>query len=154
MAETAGPVTVTTPSGDVLTLDLVERAPGLFEAELQTDEIGLFNLENGDLTALAHVGRTDAPEFRDMISTAEPLAEAVRETGGTVRRVAGNGSVDVPSILPVRSTADASGRDFMGFRTSAETELRGVGRQALFGGFLGLGLMILVIASMWYREGR
>ena len=80
------------------------------------------------------------------------LAEAVRESGGTVRRL-GN-DIDVPSILPVRSTADASGRDFMGFRTSAETELRGVGRQALFGGFLGLGLMILVIASMWYREGR
>ncbi|QBK31603.1 hypothetical protein [Roseitalea porphyridii] len=151
MAETVGLVTVTTPSGETLTIDLIEQAPGLFEAELQTDEIGLFNLENGDLTALAHVGQTDAPEFRDMISTTEALAETVREGGGTVRRI---GDGDAPSILPVRSTADAAGRDWLGFRTSAETELRGVSRQALFGGFLGLGLMLLAIASMWYREGR
>ena len=154
MAETVGPVTVTTPSGETLTLDLTERAPGRFEAELETDEVGLFGLVNGDLTALAHVGRTDAPEFGDMISTTEALAALVREGGGTVRRLAAGGGVDVPSILPVRSTADASGRSWLGFKTSAETELRGVSRQALFGGFLGLALMLLVIASMWYREGR
>jgi hypothetical protein len=145
---------VTTPSGETIEVPLAERAPGLFEAELQTDEIGLFALADGTLDALAHVGQTDAPEFADMISTATPLAEAIADTGGTVRRLAGNGGMDVPSILPVRSSADAAGRDWLGFKASAETELQGVSRQSLFAGFMGLGLMILVISSMWYREGR
>ncbi|WP_306118467.1 MULTISPECIES: hypothetical protein [unclassified Roseitalea] len=154
MAETAAPVTVTTPSGETLQIDLIEQEPGRFEAVLETDEIGLFALADGDLTALAHVGQIDAPEFRDMISTAEPLRDFVGASGGSVRRLEAGGGASVPNILPVRSAADASGRDWLGFKTSAETELRGVARQSLFSGFLGLGLMLLVIASMWYREGR
>lgn len=155
MEESAPPVTVITPSGETIEIDLTERAPGLFTAELETDEIGLFALTDGALEALAHVGQTDAPEFADMISTPSLLEPIAGDTGGTVRRLAdASGEIDLPSILPVRSSADASGRGFMGFKTSAETELRGVSRQSLFAGFLGLALMILVISSMWYREGR
>ncbi len=155
MAETAQPVTVTTPSGDTLQIDLIERAPGRFEAELETDEIGLFTLENADLTALAHLGQIDAPEFSDMISTAAPLGALVEGSGGSVRRLAmASDGVDVPGVRAIRSAAEGAGRDWLGFRASAETELRGISSQPLFAGFVGLALMMLVISSMWYREGR
>jgi hypothetical protein len=32
--------------------------------------------------------------------------------------------------------------------------LKSVSRVPLFGGFLGLGLLLLAFGSMWYREGR
>ena len=154
MAEDAGPLTVETPSGETVELAMTPVEPGRFETIYEASEIGLFRLANGELSTLAHVGAPDAPEFRDMISTTASLAPLARETGGSVRRLASLTGLNVPSVLPVRSTAEASGRDWIGLRTTDETELRGVTRTGLFSGFLGLGLLLMALASMWYREGR
>ena len=82
----------------------------------------------------------------------KPFAEA---TGGSVRRLAGtDGGVNVPSVVPVRSASDASGRDWIGLRTTNDSILKSVSRVPLFGGFFGLGLLLLALGSMWYREGR
>jgi hypothetical protein len=62
--------------------------------------------------------------------------------------------VSLPSIVPVRSSAAASGDDWIGLRTTDDSALKAVSRVPLFGGFLGLGLLLLAIGSMWYREGR
>ncbi|MEL6436123.1 MAG: hypothetical protein AAFP99_04925 [Pseudomonadota bacterium] len=155
MADTAETLSVTTPSGEVIDADMVEVRPGLFEATLDIDEIGLVRLENGDLTALAHLGQTDAPEFADMISTTERLEPVADAIGGSVRRlVTDQGQFRVPNLLPVRSTAEADGRGWIGLRTTDETRLEGVSQTSLFAGFLGLGLLMLALSAMWYREGR
>ena len=154
MAEEASPLVIETPSGETAEMALTAVEPGRFEAIYEASEIGLFRLTNGDLSTLAHVGATDAPEFRDMISTTAMLAPLARETGGSARRLAGLTGLDVPSVLPVRSAAESSGRDWIGLRTTDETELRGITRTGLFSGFLGLGVLLLALASMWYREGR
>jgi hypothetical protein len=54
----------------------------------------------------------------------------------------------------VRPGAPASGRDWIGLNTTNESILRSVSRVPLFGGFVGLGLLLLALGSMWYREGR
>ena len=80
-----------------------------------------------------------------------PVAE---ESGGSVRRIAGLTGVSLPGIVPVRGTSNASGNDWIGLRTTNDSVLKSVSRVPLFGGFFGLGLLLLALGSMWYREGR
>ena len=76
-------------------------------------------------------------------------------TGGSVRRISdASGAVTLPNIVPVRSAQDAAGPDWIGLRTTGDSVLKAVDRVPLFGGFLGLGLMLLALGSMWHREGR
>jgi hypothetical protein len=154
MADEAGPAQIITPSGATRTLPLLEAEPGIFAGKLETDEIGLYQVANGDLTALAHVGPVNAPEFADTVSTEEVLRPLAEASGGSVRRIAANGEVTLPGIVPVRGTASASGRDWLGLRTTSESVLKSVNRVPLFAGFFGLCLLLLALGGMWYREGR
>ncbi|WP_309083260.1 hypothetical protein [Chelativorans sp.] len=156
MADEAEPATVTAPSGATREVPLVPLEPGLFRGTLQASEIGLYQVANGDLTALAHVGPVNAPEFAETVSTEEVLRPVAEESGGSVRRLeAGLTGPDLPNIVPVRANASvAAGRDWIGLRTTNDSVLKSVGRVPLFAGFLGLGLLLLAIGAMWYREGR
>lgn len=155
MEDFADPVTVIAPDGEELILALEKSDEGLFEATLETEQIGLFQVSDGTKSTLAHIGPVDAPEFRDMISTTAVLETYLGQNGGDTRRLAtGTGDFFVPNVLPVRSNLEASGRDWLGFKVTGETELRGINRQGLFSGFLGLFLLLFAVSSMWYREGK
>ena len=154
MSDDPGSAQVITPSGKTLTVPLASSSPGIFAGSVETDEIGLYQIANGDLTALAHVGPVNAPEFADTVSTENVLRRPVEETGGSVRRLEGMTGVSLPGIVPVRGTATASGRDWIGLRTTNDSVLKAVTRVPLFGGFFGLALLLLALGSMWYREGR
>ncbi|TPN64143.1 hypothetical protein FJ986_21930 [Mesorhizobium sp. B1-1-1] len=158
MADDPGPAQIITPSGKTITVKLEKSEPGVFLGSAQTSEIGLYQVGNGDLTALAHVGPVNAPEFADVVSTQDRLKAPAEATSGSVRRLAGStlggGDVTLPSIVPVRSSGEASGADWIGLRTTDDSVLKAVSRVPLFGGFLGLGLLLLAMGSMWYREGR
>ncbi|RUX96335.1 hypothetical protein [Mesorhizobium sp. M7D.F.Ca.US.004.01.2.1] len=158
MADDPGPAQIITPSGKTLTVKLEKSEPGVFLGSVETSEIGLYQVANGDLTALAHVGPVNAPEFADVISTENRLKAPAEATGGSVRRLAPStalgSDVTLPSIVPVRSAGAASGSDWIGLRTTDDSVLKAVSRVPLFGGFLGLGLLLLAMGSMWYREGR
>ncbi|RWN49312.1 MAG: hypothetical protein EOS03_02290 [Mesorhizobium sp.] len=158
MADDPGPAQIITPSGKTLTVKLEKSEPGVFLGSVETSEIGLYQVANGDLTALAHVGPVNALEFADVISTESRLKAPAEATGGSVRRLASStalgSDVTLPSIVPVRSAGAASGNDWIGLRTTDDSVLKAVSRVPLFGGFLGLGLLLLAMGSMWYREGR
>ncbi|MGX5839568.1 hypothetical protein ACWGTI_02470 [Mesorhizobium sp. ArgA1] len=161
MSDDPGPAQVITPSGKALIVKLEKSEPGVFLGSVETKEIGLYQIGNGDLTALAHVGPVNAPEFSDVISTENRLKAPAEATGGSVRRLAASstlgqltGSVALPSIVPVRASGAASGADWIGLRTTDDSVLKAVSRVPLFGGFLGLGLLLLAMGAMWYREGR
>ena len=156
MGDEVAPVTITAPSGIEINAELVETEPGIFTANVPIDEVGLYRIGNGDMSALASVGPVDAPEFRDMVSTTDVLTPLLQSTGGQVRRLRSGvlQSPDVPNIVPLRTAASSVGRDWIGLRTSGETRLVGVERQPLFAGFLGLALLLLALAGTWWREGR
>ncbi|RWE11105.1 MAG: hypothetical protein EOS23_11450 [Mesorhizobium sp.] len=161
MSDEPGPAQIITPSGKAMTVKLERAEPGVFLGSIETSEIGLYQVGNGDLKALAHVGPVNAPEFTDVVSTENRLKAPAEATGGSVRRLAqssalGNltGGVTLPSVVPVRSTGAAAGNDWIGLRTTDDSVLKAVSRVPLFGGFLGLGLLLLALGSMWYREGR
>ena len=154
MSDDPGPAQVITPSGKTVTVPLTASTPGVFAGALETDEIGLYQIGNGDLSALAHVGPVNAPEFADTVSTTEVLRPFAEATGGSVRRLGAAAAVELPGIVPVRGSAQAAGRDWIGLRTTGDSILKSVSRIPLFAGFLGLMLLLVALGSTWYREGR
>lgn len=155
MSDDPGPATVTFPSGKTEQVTLSPAGPGRYRLERQMDETGLFEIRNGDLTAMVHVGAVDAPEFRAMISTTATLSPLAAETKGSVHRVAAEGDrVDLPDVLPVRGTIRNADADRMLIRTTSETALAGINTIPLFAGFAGLAALLFAFAALWWREGR
>uniref|UniRef100_UPI00178706BF hypothetical protein n=1 Tax=Mesorhizobium mediterraneum TaxID=43617 RepID=UPI00178706BF len=88
MSDDPGPAQIITPSGKAMTVKLERAEPGVFLGSIETSEIGLYQVGNGDLKALAHVGPVNAPEFTDVVSTENRLKAPAEATGGSVRRLA------------------------------------------------------------------
>jgi hypothetical protein len=152
MSDVTDPATIELPSGETREVILAPAGDGLFRSELALDQPGLVEVTSGDLRALAHVGAVDAPEFRATVSTTGVIAPVSEETGGLTTRVNATAS-NLPQILPTRSARIDAG-ERMGLRASNESVLKGVRSVPLFGGFLGLALMILALGATWFREGR
>jgi hypothetical protein len=164
MADRSDPVLVRKPSGATETLNLAAAGPGLWRATIPADEIGLYRLEQGDKRAFANVGAANPREFADARSTADKLKPLVDATHGRIARMAdASGNIDLPRIVPVRSTVTMGGADWIGVHMTEASVLKGITRVPLFGGFLTLfgvaglfGLLALVGLpfATWLREGR
>ena len=154
MADTAAPVTVTTPSGQTRELTLTEAEPGLWRATTPADELGLWRASDGMLTALTNVGPANPREFAEVTSTTEALTPLSTVTGGAVRRVESGSDVAVPRLVGIRSGENFRGSDWMGLRLREASVVRGVGVLPVFAGLLGLLLLIGSLALVWAREGR
>jgi hypothetical protein len=156
MADSAKPVTITTPSGKTETVTLEAAAPGLWQATVTPKEAGLHRLTDGELTAFVSVGPANPREYQEVISSTERLAALAGETGGSVRRVADSDGVtpQVPSIISVSAGSRFSGADFIGIHATDASVVRGVGVLPVFLGFLGLALLAASLLSTWLYEGR
>ena len=155
MGSDPGPVTITTPTGDIVSLSLAENGDGTFATEYEAKSLGLHRATNGDLTALTHVGPANPKEFADIVSTPDALTPIAAATGGLVKRIASNiDQIALPRIATVRGTGKMSGQNWIGLRSTDASILKGIIQIPLFSGFLGLGLLLLFLAGMWAREGR
>ncbi|MFD1329529.1 hypothetical protein [Mycoplana ramosa] len=153
--EAPGPAIMKLPSGKTSSVELKADGPGLYRAEVKTAETGLYEIENEGLTALVHVGAIDAQEFKATISTTETLQPLADKTKGTVRRLAdAENALDMPPLLPVSGSVRASDPQRLSLRMTNETALKSVDSLPLFAGFAGVGLLLLALSGMWYREGR
>ncbi|MFZ1511432.1 MAG: hypothetical protein WAT35_07335, partial [Tabrizicola sp.] len=108
--EEPGPVTITAPDGTVTELAMPLAAPGRYEAGFMAPMLGLYRLEQGDLTRVIAVGPATPREFIETIATGSdlaPLAEATK--GGVTRLEPGN-----PDIRTVAEGRVAVGRGWIG----------------------------------------
>ncbi len=155
MADAAPPVTLTFPSGETREITLSQSEPGLFRANIDSDEQGLYRAEDGTFTAIANLGLANPREFQEIASTADRLQPIAGATGGSVRRIADDdGSLDLPRVLQVRAGVRASGSDWIGVREPATSVVRGLNMFPLFAGMIGLLLLIASVSAAWAREGR
>jgi hypothetical protein len=152
LASEAPRIAVADPAGNVEELTLMEAEPGLWRATVENAPLGLHRAEDGELTALAHIGPANPAEFQDVVSTTERLRPIAEATGGSVRRLGGDGAI--PRISAVSARAPASGRDWIGLRRSEATVLKSVDRLPLLGGVLGLAMLAGGFVALWYREAR
>lgn len=156
MADAPEPVVVTSPDGSTREVTLTAGAPGLFNAVMSADQLGLYRLTSGGLTAFVNVGPENPRELTDVFSDTErlrPLAEATR---GSVRRIASGpaDAVDLPRLNLVSSGSRFAGGDWIGLRASGSAVVRGVSVVPLGYGFLGLALLLGIVLAVWLVEGR
>jgi hypothetical protein len=74
--EEPGPVTITAPDGTVTELAMPLAAPGRYEAGFKAPMLGLYRLEQGDLTRVIAVGPATPREFVETIASGADLAAA------------------------------------------------------------------------------
>ncbi len=154
MADTVGDVTLTSPTGATRTLHLQPHEPGLWETTVAANELGLWRATDGKLTALTNVGPANPREFQEVTSTADVMQPIADATGGGVRRLDDGHGLEVPRVLPVRTSSVFKGDDWMGLRMRDVSVVHGIGVLPVFAGLIGLLLLIGSLALTWAREGR
>jgi hypothetical protein len=154
MADSTPDVTLTSPSGKTQTVKLAAKEPGVWEARVSANELGLWHATDGKLNALTNIGPANPREFAEVTSTTKVLAPIANATGGDARRLDQGGGLSVPRILAVRSGDTYQGDDWIGLKMRDASVIRGIGVLPVFAGFLGLLLLLGSLAGMWAREGR
>jgi hypothetical protein len=154
MADSINEVTLTSPTGAARTLTLQPVEPGLWRAEVTANELGLWRATDGKLTALANVGPANPLEFAQVTSTTEVLRALTAATGGDARRLADGNTIDVPRVVPVRTSTTFKGEDWIGLKMRDVSVVRGIGVLPVFAGLIGLLLLVGSLAATWAREGR
>ncbi|MDP2621286.1 MAG: hypothetical protein Q8P46_14130 [Hyphomicrobiales bacterium] len=155
MGEEAAPVKITTPSGAEREVALERSEPGLWRAEIEAGEIGLYHLTDGKHTALANVGPLNPKELAELIATEDKVADLVADTGGgTVRIDAADAAGELPRITLLSDVRHWAGRDWIALKRTDAYVVRGIRSIPLFAGLLGLALLLAGLAATWYREGR
>src|SRR3954453_15827269 len=154
MSDSVAPVTVTSPAGANRQLTLSEGEPGTWRSTIPANELGLWQATDGTLKALINVGPTNPKEFSEVTSTTELLKPLAQASGGDARRVVDGSSIELPRIVPVRSSGIFRGGGWMGIRMGDASGVRGVGVLPLFAGLIGLLLLLGAFAATWVREGR
>ncbi|NKX39346.1 hypothetical protein [Tritonibacter mobilis] len=150
LGETVGAVTVTAPDGTTSDVTLHEVRPGLWEGRYESDQIGLYHLQEGEERAVIGLGPAAPKEFEQTIATAsvmEPLVRAVR--GGAVSLEAG-----VPSLRNIREGRPASGRGWIGLVPRGAYETTAVTQSPLLPSWVLLLLAGALLIGAWLREGR
>ena len=153
MAEEAVPARVTLPSGATNEIEMQEIAPGRFEGAMAASELGLYRVQQGELSAVAAAGPLNPREIADMRATDALLRPLMGETGGGIWWT-GDDAGGVPSIRSVRAGQDAAGNGWMGLRRNEQFHVHAVHQAPLLAGPLALILLLGTLALAWWREGR
>jgi hypothetical protein len=150
MAPAARPITVTTPSGKTLTAAMSKSSPGLWSGRIAADELGLYRLNDGVLTAVAAVGPLNPREVADMRATdaiLKPLAEA---TEGGAHWLADG----VPQLRQVSPGATASGSNWIGIVRNNAYRVTQLEQKPLLPQWATLLILASALLLAWRVEGR
>jgi hypothetical protein len=150
LEDRAGPVTVTTPSGEEVELPLTEVSPGRFEAIYDGPEIGLYRLTDADQSAVIGLGPAAPREFEQTIATGEVMQPAIDTLRGGVLPLADG----LPAIREVSAGRPAAGRGWIGLTPRDAFETRDLRQTPLLPSWLVLLLASGLIVGAWLREGR
>lgn len=150
LKDSAGPVTVTTPSGEEIELPLTEVSPSRFEAIYDGPEIGLYRLTDGDQSAVIGLGPAAPREFEQTIATGEVMQPAIDSLRGGVLPLADG----LPAIREVSAGRPAAGRGWIGLTPREAFETRDLRQTPLLPAWLVLLLASGLIVGAWLREGR
>jgi hypothetical protein len=137
-------------AGKTETVTLREVAPGRFQGAIPVTEAGLHRLSDGKLVSVAAAGSADAREMSSLIATAAILTPVAQATGGSVNWLEDG----LPQIVKIDAGRQMAGNGWIGLRTNDAHRVLAVSDTPLFGTLLALGLLLLGLSAMWYREGR
>ena len=148
--EAPGPVTVTGPDGAEVVLEMRQVTPGRFEVEWQAPGLGLYRLDQEDLTRVIGVGPAAPREFVETIAGGDALAPVVEAARGSVTRLEDG----VPDLRTVAEGRPTSGRGWIGLMPRGAYETEEVRVAALLPGWAWLVLAAGLAVAAWLVEGR
>ncbi|CBI75984.1 conserved membrane protein of unknown function [Bartonella clarridgeiae 73] len=152
------PAEIIFPSGKKKNITLTKEQEGVFTGSIQTDETGIFTINNGDQTVFSTVGAINSPELSDLISTEEKLAPISKHTGGHVVRLWNKekNGIHLPPIKLIQSQTEkiSSFSHSIVLKEATETRLVNISHFPIFSGFLALLICLLLLSSVWYCENH
>ncbi len=151
MAERASTVEVTYPSGHVERVTLSPTEDGAFSGTVKAEEMGLYRLRDGSLTAVAAAGPLNPRELSDVRATDKLLKPVIDAAQGGIRWIKRDGMPEIRRIRPGRAAADA---DWIGMRANEAYAVRSTRQTPLFHPAIALALIIGGLLLGWRREGR
>ena len=150
------PVMVLAPSGKTTSMSLAAAEPGLSRGTVETDELGLYRLSDGEHSVLVNVGPENPREYQEVVSTTDKLKPLADSTGGSARRI-GTGQGDeiaMPRIVALHDASSYAGADYIGIRRTESSTVAGIGLLPLATGFIGLLALLGSTVLAWLAEGR
>jgi len=153
LLDSAPPLEIETPEGDILRPNWVNRGPGTFAADAPIDQLGIYRARAGGLEAIALNGPANPKEYADLTSTAEVLEPVSRATGGGVQQLNAAGT-NLPEIRRIGNQRTAAGNGWIGLRERDAYAVRSSTSQPLLPGILAAAALILMLLLAWRREGR
>ncbi|MEQ8355114.1 MAG: hypothetical protein RH942_06215 [Kiloniellaceae bacterium] len=144
-------IAVTLPSGEVRKLRLAADGAGRGTATLAAEENGLYRITDGLLTTLAAAGPLNPLELQDPRATGAAIEPLTKESGGAVRRLAGE---DFPALRKVAAGRDRFGRDWIGLKRGGGYVVTGVLQIPVLPALLVLALSLVAAVMAWQREGH
>jgi hypothetical protein len=145
-----GPVDVTGPDGETVTLTLEEASPGRFSATWTAPEIGLYRLAQGEEETVIALGPSAPREFEETIASGDKLAPVVDRTEGGILRLEDG----APDIRLVREGRPAAGRGWIGITPREAYLTADVTITPLLPAWAFLLLASLLAVAAWLVEGR
>ena len=144
------PVSITTPSGEVVTIALKQGAPGVYSATYEADSEGLFRLEDDSGTALAAVGAVSRQEIERLEPDPASLAPVVNKTSGGLYW-AEDGA---PAPRLIDQGERRAGREWMGLLDRSEGAVASIARTPMLPAWAWLFLLSGSLLATWWRESR
>ncbi|TDP46152.1 hypothetical protein [Zavarzinia compransoris] len=147
----APPVEVESPSGKTRTVTLQDHPDGVAIGTVPADEQGLWHVSDGTRVVSVAVGDTGGREMADVRATLDLLAPAAEATSGSARFLAESG---LPEIRRVRPDRTMAGAGWLGLRQNGAYEVTAVSQVPLLPAALALILLLGLLMTAWWREGR
>lgn len=144
---------LTFPSGQTAELTFEQISPGEWQAAASVDEVGLYRVAQGDLSAVAAVGPLNPKEYADVRATADVLTPVAATSGGGVFWI-GDEAQETPLIRRVRAGRDAAGANWLGLQRNEQYLVNAVRQAPLVSGALALTILLAALVLAWRREGR
>ena len=148
--EPPGDLTITGPDGAKVVLPMTEAGPGRYELVWQAPMMGLYRLEQGDLTRVVAVGPSAPREFVETIASGAVLEPVVTPTNGGIVRL----EEGMPDIRTVREGRPAAGRGWIGITPRGAYVTQDLTIAPLLPGWLWLLLAAGLAVAAWLIEGR
>jgi hypothetical protein len=150
MAAEPPAASVTTPSGKTTPLALAKSDPGLWRGSMKADELGLYRITNGKLSAVAAAGPLNPKEVADMRATQSLLAPVVEQSGGGIAWAADG----MPGIRRIARGRKMAGDGWMGIADNKASRIISVEQTPLLPAWAALLLLLGTLMLAWRQEGR
>lgn len=144
-------VSMTKPDGGREDITLVQNAQGVLEHLMRADQTGIYRFETRDgKLRFVVVGEIDPPEFRNVLSSAEPLGPLMDKSGGKALRLSENAS---PRIRIVRN-GPYGGHGWLGLKDNNAYSVTGALEEPALPLWAAMGLLLFLGIGTWFFEGR